>query len=59
MATVITVQTDTREKCVAEVDWQVEHRGGRPVLAPILPIGSARWIARVAIPEPQPAPVQR
>jgi hypothetical protein len=56
MATVVSVQADTRQECAAEVDWQVANRGAVPVLPPMLPTGSRRWIARVAIPDPQPAP---
>jgi hypothetical protein len=58
MATVVSVQADTRQECAAEVDWQVEHRGAVPVLPPMLPTGSRRWIARVSVPDPQPAPAQ-
>jgi hypothetical protein len=56
MATVVSVQADSEEECARELEWQCSNRPAVPVLPPMLPTGSRRWIARVSVPDPQPAP---
>ena len=46
MATVITVQADSREECAATLDWLCAAHGYTPRLPPMRSAGTDRWIAR-------------
>lgn len=46
MATVITVQADTREECAATLDHLCEAHGYALRLPPMRSAGTDRWIAR-------------
>jgi hypothetical protein len=60
MATVVSVQADSEEECARELEWQCSNRPAVPVLLPMLPTGSERWIARIrpVRDDPQPAPAK-
>jgi hypothetical protein len=46
MATVFSVQADSREECERELARLCEVLGLRPALAPSRSIGTERWMAR-------------
>ncbi|MGW9238002.1 hypothetical protein FKO01_64200 [Mesorhizobium sp. B2-3-3] len=46
MATVITVQADSREECAATLDWLCAAHGWTLRLPPMRSAGTDRWIAR-------------
>ena len=50
MALVVTVQTDSREECEAELARQCEAFGLTPILAPTRSLGTGRWMARATAP---------
>jgi hypothetical protein len=48
MGEVITVQTDTREQCVARLAHLCELLDLTPTLFPTCSLGTGRWMARAA-----------
>jgi hypothetical protein len=57
MATVFSVQADTREECERELARLCAAFGLRPALLPQRSIGTERWMARAAVVEREPEPL--
>jgi hypothetical protein len=56
MATVFSVQADTREECAQELARMCEAFGLQPLLPPSRSIGTDRWMARAVVVEMEPEP---
>jgi hypothetical protein len=58
MATVFSVQADSREECERELARLCKVLGLRPALAPSRSIGTERWMARAAVVDSRERPTR-